>query len=162
MPPTTEKTMLCRASFIHFKPVDGNVSSSDVLFISKVGWKFAFRQLNGNIVVYIFLRFLFRLCKRLVARQTNCRWPTVPSSMRRSNSLNSEWDYLWKNSSIRVDSFFLYPTNVIPLSVSYHSSPCRHVTVRNLAHKFVFTLKKHPSVNAGTIAFSLPQVGFTV
>ncbi|KAL7371821.1 hypothetical protein ABVT39_005691 [Epinephelus coioides] len=33
----------------------------------------------------------------------------------------------------------------------------QHVTVRNLAHKFVFTLKKHPSVNAGTIAFSLPQ-----
>lgn len=33
----------------------------------------------------------------------------------------------------------------------------QHVTVRNLAHVYVFTLKKHPSVNAGTIAFSLPQ-----
>lgn len=33
----------------------------------------------------------------------------------------------------------------------------QHVTVRNLTHKYVFTLKKHPSVNAGTIAFSLPQ-----
>lgn len=33
----------------------------------------------------------------------------------------------------------------------------QHVTVRNLAHKFVFTLKTHSSVNAGTIAFSLPQ-----
>lgn len=32
-----------------------------------------------------------------------------------------------------------------------------HATVRNLAHKYVFTLKTHPSVNAGTIAFSLPQ-----
>uniref|UniRef100_A0A8D0CX51 Vesicle-fusing ATPase n=1 Tax=Sander lucioperca TaxID=283035 RepID=A0A8D0CX51_SANLU len=34
----------------------------------------------------------------------------------------------------------------------------QHVTVRNLAHKYVFTLKRHPSVNLGTIAFSLPQV----
>uniref|UniRef100_A0A8C4I6Z9 Vesicle-fusing ATPase n=1 Tax=Dicentrarchus labrax TaxID=13489 RepID=A0A8C4I6Z9_DICLA len=33
----------------------------------------------------------------------------------------------------------------------------QHVTVRNSAHKYVFTLKKHPSVNSGTIAFSLPQ-----
>lgn len=33
----------------------------------------------------------------------------------------------------------------------------QHVTVRNLNHKYVFTLKTHPSVNAGTIAFSLPQ-----
>ncbi|KAK1881291.1 Vesicle-fusing ATPase [Dissostichus eleginoides] len=33
----------------------------------------------------------------------------------------------------------------------------QHVTVRNVAHMYVFTLKKHPSVNAGTIAFSLPQ-----
>uniref|UniRef100_A0A8C9YDR9 Vesicle-fusing ATPase n=1 Tax=Sander lucioperca TaxID=283035 RepID=A0A8C9YDR9_SANLU len=33
----------------------------------------------------------------------------------------------------------------------------QHVTVRNLAHKYVFTLKRHPSVNLGTIAFSLPQ-----
>lgn len=33
----------------------------------------------------------------------------------------------------------------------------QHVTVRNLAHKYVFTLKTHPSVNPGTIAFSLPQ-----
>nr|XP_046232877.1 vesicle-fusing ATPase-like [Scatophagus argus] len=32
-----------------------------------------------------------------------------------------------------------------------------HVTVRNLTHKYVFTLKTHPSVNPGTIAFSLPQ-----
>lgn len=32
-----------------------------------------------------------------------------------------------------------------------------HVTVRNLAHMYVFTLKKHHSVNPGTIAFSLPQ-----
>ncbi|XP_070707411.1 vesicle-fusing ATPase-like [Pempheris klunzingeri] len=32
-----------------------------------------------------------------------------------------------------------------------------HVIVRNFTHKFVFTLKTHPSVNAGTIAFSLPQ-----
>ncbi|XP_068592920.1 vesicle-fusing ATPase-like [Cebidichthys violaceus] len=32
-----------------------------------------------------------------------------------------------------------------------------HVTVRNLAHMYVFTLKKHRSVNPGTIAFSLPQ-----
>ncbi|XP_070846606.1 vesicle-fusing ATPase-like [Chaetodon trifascialis] len=33
----------------------------------------------------------------------------------------------------------------------------QHVTVRNLTHKYVFTLKTHPSVNPGTIAFSLPQ-----
>uniref|UniRef100_A0A3Q3VR09 Vesicle-fusing ATPase n=1 Tax=Mola mola TaxID=94237 RepID=A0A3Q3VR09_MOLML len=33
----------------------------------------------------------------------------------------------------------------------------QHVTVRNLTHKYVFTLKKHPSVNSGAIAFSLPQ-----
>ncbi|KAM7381217.1 hypothetical protein PAMA_012186 [Pampus argenteus] len=33
----------------------------------------------------------------------------------------------------------------------------QHVTVRSLTHKYVFTLKTHPSVNAGTIAFSLPQ-----
>ncbi|XP_029312509.1 vesicle-fusing ATPase-like [Cottoperca gobio] len=33
----------------------------------------------------------------------------------------------------------------------------QHVTVRNVAHMYVFTLKTHPSVNAGTIAFSLPQ-----
>uniref|UniRef100_A0A7N8WXF7 Vesicle-fusing ATPase n=1 Tax=Mastacembelus armatus TaxID=205130 RepID=A0A7N8WXF7_9TELE len=32
-----------------------------------------------------------------------------------------------------------------------------HVTVRVLTHKYVFTLKKHPSVVLGTIAFSLPQ-----
>lgn len=32
-----------------------------------------------------------------------------------------------------------------------------HVTVRNSAHKFVFTLKKHRSVTSGSIAFSLPQ-----
>ncbi|XP_068439386.1 vesicle-fusing ATPase-like [Clinocottus analis] len=32
-----------------------------------------------------------------------------------------------------------------------------HVTVRNSAHTYVFTLKKHPSVNPGSIAFSLPQ-----
>ncbi|XP_047465443.1 vesicle-fusing ATPase-like isoform X1 [Mugil cephalus] len=32
-----------------------------------------------------------------------------------------------------------------------------HVVVRNSAHKFVFTLKTHPSVSIGTIAFSLPQ-----
>ncbi|XP_061666701.1 vesicle-fusing ATPase-like isoform X1 [Syngnathoides biaculeatus] len=33
----------------------------------------------------------------------------------------------------------------------------QHVTVRNLTHKYVFTLKTHPSVNVGSIAFSLPQ-----
>ncbi|XP_019749290.1 vesicle-fusing ATPase-like isoform X1 [Hippocampus comes] len=33
----------------------------------------------------------------------------------------------------------------------------QHVTVRNLTHKYVFTLKTHPSVNMGSIAFSLPQ-----
>ncbi|KAM8836688.1 vesicle-fusing ATPase-like isoform 3-T3 [Spinachia spinachia] len=33
----------------------------------------------------------------------------------------------------------------------------QHVTVRNLAHVYVFTLRKHSSVNPGTIAFSLPQ-----
>ncbi|XP_040923132.1 vesicle-fusing ATPase-like [Toxotes jaculatrix] len=33
----------------------------------------------------------------------------------------------------------------------------QHVTVRNSAHKYVFTLKTHPSVNSGTIAFSQPQ-----
>uniref|UniRef100_A0A7N8WXM2 Vesicle-fusing ATPase n=1 Tax=Mastacembelus armatus TaxID=205130 RepID=A0A7N8WXM2_9TELE len=33
----------------------------------------------------------------------------------------------------------------------------QHVTVRVLTHKYVFTLKKHPSVVLGTIAFSLPQ-----
>ncbi|XP_054454532.1 vesicle-fusing ATPase-like [Anoplopoma fimbria] len=33
----------------------------------------------------------------------------------------------------------------------------QHVTVRNLAHMYVFTLRTHPSVNSGTIAFSLPQ-----
>ncbi|XP_059180895.1 vesicle-fusing ATPase-like [Centropristis striata] len=32
-----------------------------------------------------------------------------------------------------------------------------HVTVRNLAHKFVFTLTRHPGVSPGSIAFSLPQ-----
>ncbi|KAK0153035.1 Vesicle-fusing ATPase [Merluccius polli] len=33
----------------------------------------------------------------------------------------------------------------------------QHVTVRNATHKYVFTLKTHPSVVLGTIAFSLPQ-----
>ncbi|XP_073345931.1 vesicle-fusing ATPase-like [Pagrus major] len=33
----------------------------------------------------------------------------------------------------------------------------QHVTVRNLTHKYVFTLKRHPSVSSGSIAFSLPQ-----
>ncbi|CAJ1081492.1 vesicle-fusing ATPase-like [Xyrichtys novacula] len=33
----------------------------------------------------------------------------------------------------------------------------QHVTVRNGGHKYVFSLKTHPSVNSGTIAFSLPQ-----
>ncbi|XP_071398809.1 vesicle-fusing ATPase-like [Centroberyx affinis] len=33
----------------------------------------------------------------------------------------------------------------------------QHVTVRNLTHKYVFTVKTHPSVVQGTIAFSLPQ-----
>uniref|UniRef100_A0A8D3DRI3 Vesicle-fusing ATPase n=1 Tax=Scophthalmus maximus TaxID=52904 RepID=A0A8D3DRI3_SCOMX len=33
----------------------------------------------------------------------------------------------------------------------------QHVTVRNLTHKYVFTLTTHPSVTLGTIAFSLPQ-----
>ncbi|TDG97768.1 hypothetical protein EPR50_G00211360 [Perca flavescens] len=33
----------------------------------------------------------------------------------------------------------------------------QHVTVRNLAHKYVFTLKSHPSVSLGSIAFSLLQ-----
>ncbi|XP_056152855.1 vesicle-fusing ATPase-like [Lampris incognitus] len=33
----------------------------------------------------------------------------------------------------------------------------QHVTVRNLTHKYVFTVKTHPSVVTGTIAFSLPQ-----
>ncbi|KAJ3608438.1 hypothetical protein NHX12_025485 [Muraenolepis orangiensis] len=32
-----------------------------------------------------------------------------------------------------------------------------HVTVRNAAHKYVFTLKPHSAVVPGTIAFSLPQ-----
>uniref|UniRef100_A0A671XP47 Vesicle-fusing ATPase n=1 Tax=Sparus aurata TaxID=8175 RepID=A0A671XP47_SPAAU len=32
-----------------------------------------------------------------------------------------------------------------------------HVTVRNLTHKYVFTLRRHPSVSSGSIAFSLPQ-----
>ncbi|KAM6964435.1 vesicle-fusing ATPase-like [Tautogolabrus adspersus] len=33
----------------------------------------------------------------------------------------------------------------------------QHVTVRNSGHRYVFTLKTHPSVHSGTIAFSLPQ-----
>ncbi|XP_061787634.1 vesicle-fusing ATPase-like [Nerophis lumbriciformis] len=33
----------------------------------------------------------------------------------------------------------------------------QHVTVRNVTHKYVFSLTTHPSVNVGTIAFSLPQ-----
>uniref|UniRef100_A0A671XHC6 Vesicle-fusing ATPase n=1 Tax=Sparus aurata TaxID=8175 RepID=A0A671XHC6_SPAAU len=33
----------------------------------------------------------------------------------------------------------------------------QHVTVRNLTHKYVFTLRRHPSVSSGSIAFSLPQ-----
>ncbi|XP_077358191.1 vesicle-fusing ATPase-like [Festucalex cinctus] len=33
----------------------------------------------------------------------------------------------------------------------------QHVTVRNLTQKYVFTLKTHPSVSMGSIAFSLPQ-----
>ncbi|XP_030206010.1 vesicle-fusing ATPase [Gadus morhua] len=33
----------------------------------------------------------------------------------------------------------------------------QHVSVRNVTHKYVFTLKTHPSVAVGTIAFSLPQ-----
>uniref|UniRef100_A0A671XHD5 Vesicle-fusing ATPase n=1 Tax=Sparus aurata TaxID=8175 RepID=A0A671XHD5_SPAAU len=37
----------------------------------------------------------------------------------------------------------------------------QHVTVRNLTHKYVFTLRRHPSVSSGSIAFSLPQVGFS-
>ncbi|CAL8263291.1 unnamed protein product, partial [Arctogadus glacialis] len=33
----------------------------------------------------------------------------------------------------------------------------QHVSVRNVTHKYVFTLKTHPSIAVGTIAFSLPQ-----
>uniref|UniRef100_A0A667Z6F2 Vesicle-fusing ATPase n=1 Tax=Myripristis murdjan TaxID=586833 RepID=A0A667Z6F2_9TELE len=33
----------------------------------------------------------------------------------------------------------------------------QHVTVRNLTHKYIFTLKTHPDVVLGNIAFSLPQ-----
>ncbi|XP_051795450.1 vesicle-fusing ATPase-like isoform X1 [Acanthochromis polyacanthus] len=33
----------------------------------------------------------------------------------------------------------------------------QHVIVRNLTHKFVFTLKKDPGVSPGSIGFSLPQ-----
>uniref|UniRef100_A0A8C5NDW4 Vesicle-fusing ATPase n=1 Tax=Gouania willdenowi TaxID=441366 RepID=A0A8C5NDW4_GOUWI len=36
-----------------------------------------------------------------------------------------------------------------------------HVTVRNLNHKYVFTLKTHPKVSLGTIGFSLIQVRIT-
>lgn len=36
---------------------------------------------------------------------------------------------------------------------------CRHVTVKTTPnHKFVFTVKTHHTVAAGSIAFSLPQV----
>uniref|UniRef100_A0A4W6DXG0 Vesicle-fusing ATPase n=1 Tax=Lates calcarifer TaxID=8187 RepID=A0A4W6DXG0_LATCA len=38
----------------------------------------------------------------------------------------------------------------------------QHVTVRNSTHKYVFTLRTHQSVIPGTIAFSLPQVRFSV
>uniref|UniRef100_A0A8C5HMV0 Vesicle-fusing ATPase n=1 Tax=Gouania willdenowi TaxID=441366 RepID=A0A8C5HMV0_GOUWI len=37
----------------------------------------------------------------------------------------------------------------------------QHVTVRNLNHKYVFTLKTHPKVSLGTIGFSLIQVRIT-
>uniref|UniRef100_A0A3Q3JV57 Vesicle-fusing ATPase n=1 Tax=Monopterus albus TaxID=43700 RepID=A0A3Q3JV57_MONAL len=33
----------------------------------------------------------------------------------------------------------------------------QHVIVRVVTHKYVFTLRRHPTVNLGTIAFSLPQ-----
>ncbi|XP_058477596.1 vesicle-fusing ATPase-like isoform X1 [Solea solea] len=33
----------------------------------------------------------------------------------------------------------------------------QHVIVRNSTHKFLFTLRKHPSVTSGALAFSLPQ-----
>uniref|UniRef100_A0A3Q1GQ21 Vesicle-fusing ATPase n=1 Tax=Acanthochromis polyacanthus TaxID=80966 RepID=A0A3Q1GQ21_9TELE len=45
--------------------------------------------------------------------------------------------------------FFLLYSNCL--------SHCRHVIVRNLTHKFVFTLKKDPGVSPGSIGFSLPQ-----
>lgn len=48
------------------------------------------------------------------------------------------------------------------LSALLSVSPYRHVNVRNLSHNYVFTLKMHPTVNSGTIAFSLPQVGVAV
>lgn len=41
-------------------------------------------------------------------------------------------------------------------------SRCRHVIVRNSAHKYVFTLKQHSSVNINTIAFSQAQVASNV
>uniref|UniRef100_A0A8C9Y8V0 Vesicle-fusing ATPase n=1 Tax=Sander lucioperca TaxID=283035 RepID=A0A8C9Y8V0_SANLU len=49
------------------------------------------------------------------------------------------------------------PTDELSLSNCAVINDKEHVTVRNLAHKYVFTLKRHPSVNLGTIAFSLPQ-----
>ncbi|KAM4623946.1 vesicle-fusing ATPase-like isoform 2-T2 [Polymixia lowei] len=54
------------------------------------------------------------------------------------------------------------PTDELSLTncavVSEKEQQCeQHVTVRNMTHKYVFTVKTHPSVVPETIAFSLPQ-----
>lgn len=96
---------------------------------------------------------VFSLCKRRDAPQMNCHWPTALWSMRRSCRLNS-WVGVWLMAIDPCCLLILSP--LLPLSYF------RHVTVRNSAHKYVFTLKTHPGVNAGTIGFSLPQVSVHV
>uniref|UniRef100_A0A671XHT4 Vesicle-fusing ATPase n=1 Tax=Sparus aurata TaxID=8175 RepID=A0A671XHT4_SPAAU len=49
------------------------------------------------------------------------------------------------------------PTDELSLTNCAVINEKEHVTVRNLTHKYVFTLRRHPSVSSGSIAFSLPQ-----
>lgn len=72
--------------------------------------------------------------------------------------------YFWKRAfasrlQLRVESSIIIIIWVHHLFLSDSSSRCRHVIVRNSAHKYVFTLKTHPSVSINTIAFSQAQVG---
>lgn len=59
------------------------------------------KDITWEMLLFLFFVFckvtfffsLFRLCKRLDARQTNCRSPTVLSSVTRINISNSESDF---------------------------------------------------------------------
>lgn len=58
------------------------------------------KDITWEMLLFLFFVFckvtffsLFRLCKRLDARQTNCRSPTVLSSVTRISTLKSESDF---------------------------------------------------------------------